>query len=284
MAKNVLDHDHGCIDDQAEIDCADRQKIRRFAPQYKHGYCKKQGERDGRRDDHGAAEIAEEQPLHKEDQHDAKDHVVQHGARCDIDQIAAIIDPLDLDTRRQDARAVDLLYFGLDAADGRHALLAAAHQHDPLNDVVVIVLAGDAETRMVTDADGRDVTDFHRNAIERGDHRVTDLPHRVDQSDAADDRRLGPEIDGLAADIDIAVVEHLQYLRQCNSVGEQLVEIDGDVVSLGFAAPAGDVDDPRHRLEAALENPVLNSLEIGDAKAGRTDHPVSIDLADRAVG
>ena len=48
----------------------------------------------------------------------------------------------------------ELLIFvdlGLDALDGRHALLAATHQHDALDDVVVVVLAGDAEARLMAD-------------------------------------------------------------------------------------------------------------------------------------
>jgi hypothetical protein len=31
VAEDVLDHDHGRIDDEAEIDRADREQIRRFA-------------------------------------------------------------------------------------------------------------------------------------------------------------------------------------------------------------------------------------------------------------
>ena len=54
---------------------------------------------------------------------------------------------------------VDLLDFGLDAADRRHALLAAAHQHDALDDVVVVVLPDDAETRLVADDHGGDIAD-----------------------------------------------------------------------------------------------------------------------------
>ena len=37
-----------------------------------------QREGNGGGDDHGAAQIAQEQPLHQEDQHDARHHVVQH--------------------------------------------------------------------------------------------------------------------------------------------------------------------------------------------------------------
>jgi hypothetical protein len=41
---------------------------------------------------------------------------------------------------------------------------------------------------------------------------------------------------------------------------QQPVEVDGDFVGLGLAAPAGDVDDPRHRLEPSLEDPILDGF------------------------
>ena len=92
----------------------------------------------------------------------------------------------------------------------------------------------------------------------------------------------GPDIDGVAADIDVAVVQRLQQLRQRQPVGDQLVEIDLQLEGLGLAAPAGDVDDARHRAEAPLQHPVLQGLEIEHAVAGRPDQPVAVDFADRA--
>ena len=56
-----------------------------------------------------AAQIAQEHPLHQEDQHDALQHVVQHGVGGDVDQVGAVVDPLDMHARRQDAGVVDLL-------------------------------------------------------------------------------------------------------------------------------------------------------------------------------
>ena len=52
---------------------------------------------------------AQEQPLQQDDQGDAEQHVVQHRVRGDVDQVLAVVDALDADARRQDARAVDPL-------------------------------------------------------------------------------------------------------------------------------------------------------------------------------
>jgi len=133
--------------------------------------------------------------------------------------------------------------------------LAPAHQHDALHDVVSVVLAGDAEPRLVADPDLGDVADAHRVAVRGSQHRGLDVVDRADQADPAHHRGLRADIDGIAADIDIAVVEGLQNLRQGQPVGVELVEIDLDVEGLALAAPAGDVDNPRHGTKPAREEP-----------------------------
>ena len=159
---------------------------------------------------------------------------------------------------------------------------AAAHQHDALDDVVHVVVAGDAEPRQIADVTFATSPIDHRRALIAGDHRVADLVDRVDQPDAAHHGRLRAEVDGLAAHVDVRVAERRQHLRHRQAVAHQFVLVDGDVVSLGLAAPAGHVDDAGHGLEAPFENPVLQRLEIRHRIVGRPDHPIAVDLADRA--
>ena len=64
----------------------------------------KQRDRNRRRDDERAAQIAEEHPLDQEDQRDAEQQIVQHGVDGDGDEIAAIVERLDLDARRAGCR------------------------------------------------------------------------------------------------------------------------------------------------------------------------------------
>ena len=106
MTEDVLDHDHRGVDDQPEIDGADRQQIGRLAAQHHEADGEGQRERDGHGDDEGAAQIAEERPLQQEDQHHAGDHVVQHGMGRDVDQVAAVIDALDAARRAAGCRCV----------------------------------------------------------------------------------------------------------------------------------------------------------------------------------
>ena len=64
--------------------------------------------------------------------------------RGDADEIAPVVDALDADAGRQNAASVDFVDFGLDPFDGGYALGAAAHEYDALDDVVHVVVTGDA--------------------------------------------------------------------------------------------------------------------------------------------
>src|SRR5581483_8149779 len=116
-----------------------------------------------------ALQIAEEHPLHEEDEEDAHQHVVQHGVRRDVDEVGAVVDLLDAHAWRQEAGMVDAVDLRLHALERRQALLPAPHQHDPLDDVVVRILAGDAQARLVPDADVGDVGEQHRGAVRRAE-------------------------------------------------------------------------------------------------------------------
>src|SRR5438132_4957581 len=104
---------------------------------------------------------------------------------------------------------VDLGHLLLDPANRRQALFATAHNDDALHDIIIIILPGNAQPGLVTDAYRSDVINSYGHAIDRRDHRVAYLIHRVDQPNAPNDGSLRPEIDRLAPDIDVAVVEYL---------------------------------------------------------------------------
>ena len=178
--------------------------------------------------------------------------------------------------------AVDPLDLPLDALDRRHAFFAAPHQHNALHDVVVVVLAGDPEPRLIGYDDRRHVADDDRHAPDLRQHRVADFVERPDKADAANDSDLRADVDRAAADIDVAVVQRLQHLRQRDAVGDQLVHVDLEFIGLRLAAPAGHVDHARHRAESALQHPILQGLEVEHAVVGGADELVAVDFPDRA--
>ena len=120
-------------------------------------------------------------------------------------------------TGRQDSRSIDLVHLCFNAADGRRGLLAAAHQHYALHDVVVVVLAGDAEARREALLDVGDIAHEGGGSARRRHDRVANGVHGLDERDPAYDRGVLAEIQGLSADVQIVVVESLDDLRQGQS-------------------------------------------------------------------
>src|SRR5262249_33729653 len=100
----------------------------------------------------------------------------------------SVVQPLDPDSRRKDAGGVYRIHLGFHALDSWHALLAAAHEHDPLDHIVIRVMPGDPEARRMLDANIRNVSDDDRNAAVGADHGLAYVFHRVDQPDAAHNR------------------------------------------------------------------------------------------------
>src|SRR5262249_6967597 len=90
------------------------------------------------------------------------------------------------------------------------------------------------------------------------------------------------DVDGLAADVDVTVVECLQNLTERQAILQQTMLVDTHFVGLGLASPARYVDDPRHRLETTFEHPVLERLQVHRRIALRPNDPITIDLTDRA--
>ena len=218
MAEDVFHHDHRGIDNQPEIDRADRQQIGGFAACDHDHDRKRQGKGDGHRHDHRRSPAAQKDPLHRKDQQDPARHVFQHGIDRHADQFGAVVDLFQVHAGWQDVVVVDTIDFGLDALQRRQAFLAAPHQDDALNDVVVVVLADDAQARQVAHLHRGDIAHQHRFAIVGRDHRVADVVHRMDQPDPAHHGGLRTDVDGLTADIDIGVVDRVQNLRQRQAV------------------------------------------------------------------
>ena len=100
-AENRLHHDDGGIDDQAEIDRADRQQVGRFTPQHQDADGEEQRERDRRAHDQGTAQIAKKYPLQQHDQRNSDHHVFEHSPGRGLDQVLSIVDALDPHPRRQ---------------------------------------------------------------------------------------------------------------------------------------------------------------------------------------
>src|SRR5712692_11981233 len=117
MPKDVFDHDHGRVHDDAEVNRPHGEQIGRMAAQHHNDDAEEERHRDGGRDNDGAAKITQEEVLNAEDKEDAEHHVMEHCMGGDVNQIAAVIEGLNLHAGGQHVRRVDLLDLRLNARE-----------------------------------------------------------------------------------------------------------------------------------------------------------------------
>jgi len=103
ISKDILDQNHRRIDDDPEVDRAQRQEVGILAPDYEEDNGEKQREWNIRADDDGAAQITQEKPLDEENEDAAEHKVVQDRVGGNRYQRTAVIKGNDLDSRRQGA-------------------------------------------------------------------------------------------------------------------------------------------------------------------------------------
>src|SRR5829696_1987964 len=284
MTEDVFDHDHGAVNDDTEIDGANRQQVRRLAPHHRDHHRKQQRHRNSRRDDQRAAQVAEKDPLDQEDQRNAEQEIVQHRLYSDRDQIAAVVERHDLDAGRQRPVGIDPFDRRSYPLDHIHGAFKLLHQNDAGNDVGPVVTAGETEAGRVADLDLGYVGHQYRHAALLGQYDIADVVHRGDGADAADIDRLFADRDGAAADIGIACRNRGHDLRQRQPVGHHAVEIDLGLELLGLSAEHGDVGDTGHDAQLAFDHPVLQRLELHDVHARRPGKFVAKDFADASGG
>ena len=169
LAVDVFDHDDGAVNDDAEVDGADGEEIGGFAGRVQKDEGEEKSERNGERGDDGGAEADQEKDQDDQDEDHAAQEIPFDGVRGDANEVAAVVVGTNFHVGRE-KRLVDLLGFFLDAFEDILRLLAAAHQDDAFDGVVVLFLlcleAENAEARSVADYHAADVLDADGHAIQ----------------------------------------------------------------------------------------------------------------------
>ena len=103
LAEDVLDHHHGAVHEDAEVDGADGEQVGRHVREVEADEREEQRERDRRGDDEARADVVQEEDQDDDHQHDAAQQVVLDGAGGERDQVAAVVEGMDLHVLGQDA-------------------------------------------------------------------------------------------------------------------------------------------------------------------------------------
>ena len=94
-AVNVLDHDHGRVDEDAEVHSAERQQIHRHVACVEQHECGRERERDRRRDDEARAQARRNRIRISVTSMHAEQEIVLDGVRRQVDEIRAVVVRMD---------------------------------------------------------------------------------------------------------------------------------------------------------------------------------------------
>jgi hypothetical protein len=279
LSIDVLHHDDGPIDENAEVDGADREEVRRNVPDVQTDEREQQRQRNRRRDDEPRPHVVEEEDQHDDHQQDAVQQVGLDGVRGEPDEIAAIVERPHLHVGRQDA-GVELPRLGFDALEHRLRLLAGAHQDDALHRVVDRHEAELSQPGRMADHDLRDVLHEDRRAVLHGEDDVADVVERIDAPEPAHVIELPALGEKSASRVPIVRAERGGDGRRGQSRSGELGRIEQDLVLHRLAAERREVRDAGDRPELLVQHPVLENLELHRGTIGAFEH-VAIHEARR---
>ena len=138
-AIDAFQHHDRRVDENAEVDGADRNQIRRLIGEHHQAECKKHGEGNGNGGDERHAPVAQHAQQNQRDQRKPEDDDVADRGCGDVNQLGAVVDGADLHPGRQQIAVVERVDFLLQGGQRRKGLRAPLQQHDALHNVGVVV-------------------------------------------------------------------------------------------------------------------------------------------------
>jgi len=205
-----------------------------------------------------------------------------HGGGRQIDQICAVVERDQLHSMRKQT-VVQIFHFLFKLFQRRNRLFATLQEHDSFDRVIVVVHAHLSQPRLRSFMDVRQVAQVDWNAIAFGDQNALHVLNRLQQADAAHIHALAAHRQIAAAGICVARRDRRHDLRKRKLVLQQLARIDFGDIGARAAAETCHIDDARHLLDLARNEPVLRGLEFVQAVA-RAIELVAVNLSDGRFG
>ena len=201
-----------------------------------------------------------------------------------LDQVRAVVVGRDVHPGRKQVVPPDLRDLGAHALERAPRVAADLHQHDSLDDVVVAVVADDAEPGRVADRHVRDVADAQRrSALEprrrrlpmSSRPRIRPMPRTL--------KDCSPTFRTLAPTFWFDAASAASSGESARPWPRSRYGSTSTWYCWTRPPKPGDVDDAVDLLELALQDPVLGGLALERRVPGARDD-VAVDLADRVLG
>ena len=275
----ALHHHHGAVHDETEVDGAEGHQVGRD-PEHAHAReADQHREGDDRGDDERRPDVAEEEEQDEDDQQAALDEVPAHGRRGAVDDLALVVERLDVHPGRE-ARQ-DLAHPLLHQVGHLESVLALQHDHHAARDLALATRGDRAAPLHRPQPDLGDVGEEHRDAVGGAHHHPFEVLNTGEQADPAHGVALVAGFDEPAAERAVAVADGVEHLPQGEVVLLERLRPDNHLELLGEAAPRVHLAHPGHRTQPGAHLPVMDRLVLHRVVAG--DH-VLVDLPERGRG
>src|SRR5713226_768740 len=131
--------------------------------------------------------------------------------------------------------------------------------------------------------DDRDILHPQRSSAFGHDDRVRDVLYVPDQTHFPNIDLLQAGFDKAPARVGIVVCELLPHLGKAQSIRDQLIGINANLIFAGRTAETGDIDDVGDGLEVLFDHPVFDRFQLHHVVVRvRAFQREEVDLADRA--
>ncbi len=258
-AHDVLDHDDGAVDDDAEVDRAQAHQVSADFALHHAADREEHGERDCQGDDDRGADVAQQQEKHGDNQHCPERQILADGSQRGVDQVAAVIKSGSHHVLGQ--CFVDLFQLLPDAVRNRAAVLAV-EQDGCADHCFAAVRRSGAGAQFFAQCDLGDVLDVYGHAVVRAELDVGDILDALDAAGRADGILLARMFDISAADIGVVGGQGFQHVAKCEVIGDELHRVGGDVILLLITADAVDLRKAGHGAQLRFDDPVLNGAQV----------------------
>ena len=256
-----LEHDDGAVDEQTEVDGAERHEVAGDAAEHHADDGHAHRQRNGERREHAAAQGAERGEEHEHDQERAFGQVHRDGVQRAIDELGAIVVGHDAHAGRQ--VALDLRQLDLDVLHHLARVLPDQHHHGAGDDLALAVLGDDAVAQRGAELDVGDLAQQHRRAVVvDADGGAGDVLERLELRFAAEHDLLVALLDVAAADVAVVLLEHVEDLGERQVVLGEPLGIDDHLVLLGLAAHGVDLDDAGHGAQLPRHVPIEQRAQL----------------------
>ncbi len=223
--------------------------------------------------------LHQEEDQHDQHQRHPEHHVVLDRVDCEPHQVAAVVERVYLDVRRQDAM-VQLLGFLLNPGEHILRLLAAQHEDHAFDRVAIFLEAEFSQAWRVSDRHLADVADAHGNAVVVSDDDISNVFRLGYEAQAAHVEKLRALRVKPPARICIIGRQRRQNLGHGDVIAVNLRRIEQHLILHHGAAKPGIVGHSWYGFVGPFDDPVLNRFQFLGAAIRAFEH-VTVNQAGR---